>query len=57
MKIERTYTFTLTHGEAGALKTILGTITDTRLIEIGVDMTQREVLRELWAVLPDPEEE
>lgn len=57
MKIERTYTFTLTQDEAEALKTILGVIPDTRLIKVGVDMTQREVLRELWAVLPDPEEE
>jgi len=57
MKIEQVYNISLNTSEAWVLKKILGCITDVKKKEIGLSDNGIELMRTLWSLLPDEDDE
>lgn len=55
--IETYFTLELNTEEAFALKKILGSMTDTEFAAKGIRGERRELIREIWCLLPDEDDE
>ena len=55
-KIITTYTIELNKTEALALKQILGSMNDKEIAAKGVEFENRELIRDIWDLLPDKDE-
>ena len=55
-KIITTYTIELNKTEALALKQILGSMNDKEFAAKGVEFENRELIRDIWDLLPDKDE-
>ena len=57
MKVEEKYIIELTLKEAESLNILLGSFTDVKKKELGLDEKDIENMRELWRCLPYREDE